>query len=435
MTEFLNPPSITKKSSESEVTFVQISDQLMNQGDDGDWIKKYYQTSYETMPGYHMPPHYMEIPFWIPRIAGMMGDRFEKDLHVVTNVNESARYLADKPGLLMYSTMEVTLEDTKRLVSQTPNKEIIMGGYVDPDEFDAFQNVTFVNGLDELPRHLSGIDVTAPPNNELFRGESVIPRLTLSAGCLYACEFCEVPRKLTVMSPAQVDRQIAALEPLDFNLIYLDDKTFSQADNWRYLEQVGKEVSSFNSSFEGFIVQTTANVAAIPGRIEEFKSLGVKYVELGVESVNETTIRALNKPYRLKHLEKATQAIRELGLKLIPNLIFGMPGEDYDNIIRWVDANRDIIPVVNMNFLSVLHNAPKERRQTNMPLAKDRGDLDQTAYEKSWLTAEEEARMLQAVRAIFYITSGNDFCPDERIDQLGHISAEEIALNAIRKRG
>ena len=91
---------------ETELTFVQISDSLMMGGNaDAKWVDDYYAKVYENMPGYKKPEHYMELPFWIPVVSGMAGDRYGQQVHVVSDIDNSAEALADTPGTLLFSTI------------------------------------------------------------------------------------------------------------------------------------------------------------------------------------------------------------------------------------------------------------------------------------------------------------------------------------------
>ena len=221
--------------------------------------------------------------------------------------------------------------------------------------------MTFLDSPAELPAHLPGIDINATPDNRLFEGQEVIPRLTLSTGCLFACEFCMVPRKVETPAESKVWEQVESFKPLGFDLVYLDDKTFGQAPNWRMIGDIRDEIRKYNPDFKGFIIQTTANVAAgdarkDDGNSEAFHELGVKYTEIGVESVNPETFQAMRKPYHLKHLETVMEKARDLGMPIIPNFIFGHPLDigRYDNFAAWTEEHRDVIAAVNVNFLSVL---------------------------------------------------------------------------------
>jgi hypothetical protein len=431
----------SRPPEETDLVFVQISDSLMMGGDaDAKWVDDYYAKVYEGMPGYRKPEHYMELPLWIPVISGMAGDRYGQQVHMVTDVETSAQELADTSGTLLFSTIESNASHTRRLIERLPHKRIIMGGHVDPRNFANYPNVTFLESPAELPAYLPGLNTNATPDNRLFTGQEVIPRLTLSRGCLFACEFCMVPRSVETLTEEEIWEQVASFEPLGFELVYLDDKTFGQAQNWQMIGPITNEIRKYNPDFKGFIIQTTANVAAGDGRkqdgnIEAFHELGVRYTEIGVESVNPETFQAMAKPYHLKHLRTVMEKARALSMPIIPNFIFGHPLDagKYDNFIAWTEEHQDIIPAVNVNFLSVLFGAAQLRRQCNLPEAVDETDLDQNAYRKSWLTQEDTLEMLRAVRGVYHITSGEDFYPDSYADALTQVSAEDVVAAAVRR--
>jgi radical SAM superfamily enzyme YgiQ (UPF0313 family) len=439
MSEFIG--DIASPPPETDLTFVQISDSLLMSGDaDAKWVDDYYAKVYENMPGYHKPEHYMELPLWIPVISGMAGDRYDQQVHMVTDVEASAAELADTPGTLLFSTIESNAPQTRQLIERLGHKRILMGGHVDPSEFADYPNVTFLSRPEDLTSQLPGLDPSVTPDNRLFAGQEVIPRLTLSRGCLFACEFCMVPRQVTTLSDDEIWKQVDSFKPLGFDLVYLDDKTFGQAPNWQLIGPISEEIRRYNPGFKGFIIQTTANVAAGDGRkqdghLDAFKDLGVKYTEIGVESVNPPTFEAMVKPYHLKHLRTVMEKARDIGMPIIPNFIFGHPLDvgKYDNVMAWTEEHRDVIPAINVNFLSVLYGAAQLRKQRNLPEALNATDLDQNAYRKSWLTEADSLEMLQAVRGVYYTTSGEDFYPDAYAEQLTHVSAEDVVAGAVRR--
>lgn len=121
MSEFIGNVSVPQE--ETDLTFVQISDSLMMSGDaDAKWVDDYYAKVYENMPGYRKPEHYMELPLWIPVISGMASDRYGQQVHMVTNVEESAQELAETPGTLLFSTIESNAPQTKELLERVARK-------------------------------------------------------------------------------------------------------------------------------------------------------------------------------------------------------------------------------------------------------------------------------------------------------------------------
>lgn len=383
------------------VTFVQFSDKLLTPDS---VMRDYYRKAYAKMDGYYFPEHYMEIPFWIPTVAGMLPEnRYQKSLHIVEDMETSALVLETKKDSekLLFSVMDANVRQLHKIVERT-KKQVTMGGYTDPLEFSGYQHALYLSNVEDLTRVFE-INLGAPPDYSLFRGEKCIPRVTLSTGCLFKCTFCTVPTVLSVSSESSTREQVEALKPLDFKLIFIDDKSFSQASNWRKIDDIKQQVRTYNPNFLGFIIQTPPALALKDGFLEETKALGVKFIELGVEAVDDNYLEKFKKPYRVKQLDLLTEKVRKLGLKIIPNLIMGIPGDNYQATIDWVTRNRDIIPVVNVNFLAVHHG--NERGQLPF-VPKTVGDRDQNTAEKSWLTADDVAKMKDAINTIYYLTGG-----------------------------
>ena len=288
-------------------------------------------------------------------------------------------------------------------IAEHTSAHLILGGYTDPNDFRKFAHADYAD-LKDLPNFL-GVNLNAIPNYELFRGLSCIPRITLSQGCLFKCTFCTVPIKLTTVSEKYIAAQAASFEPLDFQLLFVDDKSFGQAGNYKSVERVAEIVKSYNPAFNGFIAQTPPSLAVQPGFLDELERLAVRYLETGVETVNDKLLEGLQRPYRIQHLEKLCNEIRKRGdIKIIPNLIMGIPGDDYQATIDWVARNKDIIPVVNVNYFSVHHGA---ERGVSLVAYRKPEDADQNSPDKSWLSSTEKDRMIDAVHRIYSLTISN----------------------------
>jgi radical SAM superfamily enzyme YgiQ (UPF0313 family) len=170
----------------------------------------------------------------------------------------------------------------------------------------------------------------------LFSNESVIPRLTMSYGCLNNCKFCIVPHGNVISVPQVVIRQQAeSFKPLNYKLIYIDDKTFGQSDNYRYIAEISKIIDK--EDFEGFIVQTTAPMLIGKGQV--FKDIGVRVAEIGLETYNDEILRKYNKPCSERVIRMSVDAAKSNDIKLIANLIIGMEeetDETYQNTYDYV---------------------------------------------------------------------------------------------------
>lgn len=202
----------------------------------------------------------------------------------------------------------------------------------------------------------------------------------------------------------KIEEQVAALEPLDFSLIYMDDKSFGQAKNWQQVAKVGELIRQYNPDFSGYIAQTPPSIAIRPGFLDEAIEKGLRYLEIGVETVNDQYLADLRKPYRVKQLDRLCDMARERNLPLIPNFIMGVPGDDYTGTIEWVRENRDIIALGNINTLATHYGSERG----GLAYGDDSvADSDQNSMQKSWLSSEGEQRMLEAIQTIHELTASD----------------------------
>jgi hypothetical protein len=241
------------------------------------------------------------------------------------------------------------------------------------------------------------------PSYKLFKDTPCIPRLTMSEGCLYRCSFCTIPRKVKALPVDEIYAQVASFEPLQFQLVYLDDKTFGQADTWQLLKPIYNRIKAYNPNFKGFIVQTTAHEVNKSAELW-VKEYHVKYIEVGLETMDAATLANWHKPHAPKHLIKAGNTIYDLQqarhyVKLIPNVIFGIAGDsrgahNYDATLATLQTWKHvgIISHINPFILCQYHNS-----KGNVAEHTDNTDTDENTFEKSWLTLAEQQ---QASRAL-----------------------------------
>jgi tRNA A37 methylthiotransferase MiaB len=224
----------------------------------------------------------------------------------------------------------------------------------------------------------TGVDYTD------FAGAKTIARLSLSSGCSHKCKFCIVPDNVTKTPIADVYQNADEICRLNSPLVYIDDKTFGQAENFWLLPRLfGYIARNMSATFDGFIVQTTASQLL---RLDDdfLLASGVRYVELGIETYNNSILAAMHKPATEKLIDAATEKLRRLGIKLIPNILIGLPDETiatYSNTLNWLDDNADVISHVNVYNLVVYADA---ELADEIEFADK--DFDENSIGKSWHT-------------------------------------------------
>jgi tRNA A37 methylthiotransferase MiaB len=320
---------------------------------------KYYDKLYSgARSGYAHPQDFWEIPRWI---AVMSKNLNNVDLYVVRDVAEAVNFFK-RAGykLVCFSVLDINKSKIEQIAQQYTGR-IVIGGYADLESFKQYKNVKVYKTMndfveDQKKTFQQGTDY------RLFKGTEVIPRLCMSTGCKHKCKFCIVSKNLQAMPQEAIEQEAEALAQLNSKLVYLDDKTFGQAENYILLPQIYEQVVKRNPHFEGFVIQTTASEVSSNRRLtpDFMRKAHIRYVELGIESYNDEILAKYHKPAREKIIDSAVNAIRQGGALLIPNIIIGFPEETeqtYQKTLEWIKRNKDVISHINVYNLAVYSDA------------------------------------------------------------------------------
>jgi hypothetical protein len=364
----------TELGNADRILLVQFSSQLLSGEEESDpAANHYYDTLYSGVrPGYVRLPDFWEIPYWMAFVSYVFADA---DVYVIRDIPEALQFLnAAGYGRIAFSLMDINKKYIRE-IAEGYNGHIDVGGYVNAHSFDDLPHVKWHDTILSLTED-AGVPYREGIDYRHFEGSRVVPRITLSQGCLHRCAFCTVPKILDVASKAFIDQQVTATLKLDSKLMYVNDKTFGQAKNYPYLQEVAYQFDG------GFIVQTTASqLLKIP--TEWLKTSGIRYIELGVESYNNSLLRAMHKPANEAIIDKAVALLRECGIALIPNILIGYPGETeetYAHTLDFLRANADVISHVNVYNIAV-YPGTELGRQVGMV---NPNDLNENKLEKSF---------------------------------------------------
>lgn len=93
--------------------------------------------------------------------------------------------------------------------------------------------------------------------------------------------------------------------------------------------------------------------------LSEFTARVYTFVELGLQTVSDRTGRVINRGYDLPVFEKAVKDLRNLGIDVVVHVIFGLPGEDREDMLDTVRylAGMDI-QGVKFHLLHLMKDTP-----------------------------------------------------------------------------
>ena len=163
-----------------------------------------------------------------------------------------------------------------------------------------------------------------------------------SPGCIY----CDVNGARatyldkTVEIKEQIARGIAFLRKrysAEIFLLYFQafSGTFEKPEHLKEIWDYALSLENFReliiSTRPDCIDETKAAIIA-SYRKEDFDV----WVEIGLQSSNNETLKRINRGHSREDFEKAFYILREKGIKIVPHLIFGLPGEKFDDMMASV---------------------------------------------------------------------------------------------------
>lgn len=373
------------EGNNGRVLMIQISNSLLNpKKAERTAESTYYDMLYTKRDGYVRPDDFWELPEWQAMVAGRFPD---SDLYVVRNINQAKKFLAESGySAILFSTQDVSRKYQHELAEAFPGN-VVLGGYADKTYFKDLANAKWYDSIEDAAEDILGNAAGDTSSDySLYKDTETIPRLCMSQGCLHKCAFCSVPKDLTVTAAEAIAAQVAAFKDLKFKLVYLNDKTFGQAKNYKDLIDINQQIKKYNKDFQGFIIQTTA--AQMKHMTGQFMhDAGIKYVELGVESFNDMILQKVHKPATTKLIQEAVDKLRRYNIAFIPNVLVGLMGKgwsetrgSYQNTLNFLRDNSDIISHVNLYNLALYTGtelADEIEDKTDI-------DFDENVVEKSY---------------------------------------------------
>lgn len=191
--------------------------------------------------------------------------------------------------------------------------------------------------LDDLPlpaRHL----IAGYADHYYINFRKPLALLETARGCPYRCNFCSVWKfhdsTFREKSPERVVRELAAISAPN---VFITDDIFWM--NLRRGEEMARQIRAAGIR-KYFTVQTRTDIICrFPHVIEMWKGCGDLAIFLGLESVTDEGLAAVNKKNTASNNVRAIQILKELGVGFTPNFIVD-PGWDLDDFTRlrnWIE--------------------------------------------------------------------------------------------------
>lgn len=279
------------------------------------------------------------------------------------------------------------------------------GEWTFPDFLDNLNgNLSFVSGLTyrenggiiSVPEQEYTGDPPSPFVDEFFENlNGRISYIETARGCPYRCAFCLSGRCSTLrfFGIDRVKKDIIKLAQSGTQTVKFVDRTFNaNAERANEIllfikENYGKEIPDtvcFHFEIAGDILRESTL------EILESMPVGAVQLEIGMQSFNEETLKAINRKTNTKKLiENIRKLISFNNMHIHIDLIAGLTGEDFESFKNSFNIGYSLkAHMLQMGFLKLLHGADMRENKEKYPCTFS----DEPPYEVTstpWLSADE----------------------------------------------
>ena len=230
-----------------------------------------------------------------------------------------------------------------------------------------------------------------------------------SRGCPYRCSYClsSIDKKVRLRDISVVKRELQFFLDQNVKQVKFIDRTFNcdhkhAMEIWQYIYEHDNGVTNFHFEISADILREEE--IALLNRFRP----GLAQLEIGVQSTNPETIRAIHRAMDVERLEKIVAAIhRGQNIHQHLDLIAGLPYEDYESFGRSFDRVYGMQPEqLQLGFLKVLKGSDMHDNAEKYGIRY----LEQPPYEvlyTNWISYGEIRRLKRIEEMVeLYYNSG-----------------------------
>lgn len=213
-----------------------------------------------------------------------------------------------------------------------------------------------IENLDELPfSYPELLTDNFEPDNKIYYYES-------SRGCPYSCSYClsSVDKSVRFKSTEKVFSELKIFLDANIKLVKFVDRTYNLNPEryisiWKYILQNhnGKTMFHFEIEAEYLSKEALEFLQTVPSGVMQF--------EIGVQTANKKTLKAIN---RSENIEKLAENIRQIPRTIHQHLdlIAGLPYEDIKSFGKSFDFVMSLKPdALQLGFLKVLNGTSMQK--------------------------------------------------------------------------
>lgn len=172
---------------------------------------------------------------------------------------------------------------------------------------------------------------------------AIIPVFIPHAGCPHQCVFCNQKtisgQKTAAVEGAkeQINKWLEWVKPSLENEVAFYGGSFTGLDLALQKELLALTDEMLNRKVIGSVRLSTRPDYIDTERLELLRAHGVKLVELGVQSLDDSVLKAAERGHTAQQVTEAVALLKSYGFKVGVQLMVGMPGQDFASIKATVE--------------------------------------------------------------------------------------------------
>ena len=195
--------------------------------------------------------------------------------------------------------------------------------------------------------------------------ENKIVYYETSRGCPFSCSYClsSIDKKLRFRNMELVKKELKFFLDNKTAQVKFVDRTFNCRHDhamgiWEFIKENDNGITNFHFEISADLM--TEDEIKLIGTMRP----GLIQLEIGVQSTNEKTIKAINRKADFSKISEVTEKIRKFGnIHQHLDLIAGLPYEDYESFANSFNQVYALRPdQLQLGFLKVLHGSVMEKR-------------------------------------------------------------------------
>lgn len=187
------------------------------------------------------------------------------------------------------------------------------------------------------------LDTIPFPDYSILKTPCVCANIITSRGCPYRCAFCTTSRMFAPYRKRSVDSvidEIRHYHRMGFAYMNFEDDNFT-ADKER-AKEICRRIIAENLQFKETFFFGRTDMAEDEELLDLLAQAHLTRVLIGIESLNQEALNAIHKGQSISDIERAAEACKRHGIRVIASLVLGLDQDSREDIRRSVDFAKSI---------------------------------------------------------------------------------------------